>query len=111
MADAPERIWAIPSLGGEWGDGLGMWWPEDTNTEPQAEFVRADLHAAALGRIAELEAALSPFAKAGDLFSGEPGSVEFDQCIYAPAAGAEYNLCGDDLRRARAALAGKGGAA
>lgn len=56
MKDAPERIWAIPSLGGEWGDGLGMWWPEDTNTEPQAEFVRADLHAAALDREAALRA-------------------------------------------------------
>lgn len=40
---APERIWAVPSLGGDWTDFAGMWWPEDTGIEPQAEYVRADL--------------------------------------------------------------------
>lgn len=55
-----------------------------------------------------LREALRPFAKAGELFPEAPGSVEFDLCIYRPAAGSEWSLCGDDLRRARAALA-KGG--
>lgn len=49
--------------------------------------------------------ALRPFAKAGELFPGAPGECGFDQCIYNPAAGAEYSLCGDDLRRARIAFA------
>ena len=56
-------------------------------------------------RIKALEDALRPFAKSAELFPEPPGTVEFDQCIYAPAAGSAYNLCGDDLRRARAALA------
>lgn len=49
--------------------------------------------------------ALRPFAKAGELFPGAPGELEFDQCIYNPAAGVEYSLCGDDLRRARITFA------
>jgi hypothetical protein len=43
---------------------------------------------------------LKPFAKAGELFQPRaPG--DYDQCIYAPAAGPEYNLTGDHLRAAR----------
>lgn len=41
--DAPERIWAVPSLGGDWNDDLGMWWNENTGIEPQAKYTRADL--------------------------------------------------------------------
>lgn len=52
-----------------------------------------------------LRGALKPFAKSGEIFDGEPEEVEFDQCIYSPAAGTQYSLCGNDLRRARAALA------
>lgn len=56
--------------------------------------------------IERLQDALTPFSRAGALFSGAPGDAEFDQCIYKPAAGNEYSICGDDLRRARAALKG-----
>lgn len=62
-------------------------------------------------RIGQLESELStlrarvrevvgPFAKAGELF-GPRLSDEYDQCIYSPAAGDEYSLCGDHLRAAR----------
>ena len=54
-------------------------------------------------RIKALEAALMPFAMAGELFNG-PAPAEFDQRIYSPAAGDEWSICGDDLRRARDAL-------
>ena len=37
-----------------------------------------------------LREALRPFAKAGELFPEAPGSVEFDQAIYKPAAGEEW---------------------
>ena len=50
MSEAPERIWAIPSLGGDWGDGLGMWWPEDTRLDPQAEYIRKDVSDAAIAK-------------------------------------------------------------
>ena len=68
----------------------------------------ADALTAAQERIEALEAAIRPFAKSGELFPEEPGTVEFDICVYRPAKGREWGLCGDDLRRARAALAGKG---
>lgn len=45
-----------------------------------------------------LRKALEPFAKAGELFPGEDD--DFDQCIYKPAAGDEYALCGNHLRAA-----------
>lgn len=48
--------------------------------------------------------AMRPFARSGKLFPEPPGTVEFDQCIYNPAAGTEYSLCGDNLRAARIAL-------
>lgn len=52
-----------------------------------------------------LRKALRPFGKAGELF--EPlGPDGFDMLIYGPAAGDEYNITGNDLRRARAALEG-----
>jgi hypothetical protein len=53
--------------------------------------------------VREAVEALEPFAKAGELFP-DP-APEFDQCIYSPAAGDEYSLSGNDLRRARKALA------
>ena len=55
--------------------------------------------------VARLRGALEPFAKAGELFHGPP--TDFDQCIYAPAAGDEYALSGNHLRQARAALTGE----
>ncbi len=48
-------------------------------------------------------AALEPFAKAGELFPPHDAAL-WDQCIYSPAAGDEYALCGDHLRTARAVL-------
>lgn len=56
-----------------------------------------------LKREEALQKALRPFAKAGELFDGPP--VDFDQCIYNPAAGSEYALSGNDLRKARTTLA------
>ena len=52
----------------------------------------------------KMRKALKPFAKAGELFPDPP--QEFAQCIYRPAAGDEYAISGEDLRRARAALEG-----
>lgn len=54
-------------------------------------------------RIEELEAALKPFAKAGELFKPRPAD-SYNESVYAPAAGPEYNITGDDLRRAREAM-------
>lgn len=48
--------------------------------------------------------ALQPFARSGVLFPEPPRTVQYDLCIYAPAAGSEYSLHGDDLRTARAAI-------
>lgn len=62
----------------------------------------------AADEIERLREALKPFAHTGKLFPGPPGIVEFDQLIYMPAAGSQYLLSGDDLRRARAALEDKG---
>lgn len=46
-----------------------------------------------------LRDALEPFAKAGELFSDRPKEI-FDQLIYLPAAGENYKIVGDDLRKA-----------
>ena len=59
--------------------------------------------------VERLRTALAPFLKAAELFPEPPGTVKFDISIYCPAAGPEFELRGDDLRRARAALAQKGG--
>lgn len=55
------------------------------------------------GEKARLLEALLPFAKAGELFPPR-GPESYDECIYRPAAGEEYYLSGDDLRRAAALL-------
>ena len=55
--------------------------------------------------VGRLREALKPFAKAGELFC--IGDEHLDMLIYAPAAGDEYRIVGDDLKRARAALAKK----
>jgi hypothetical protein len=60
---------------------------------------------AAVAEVAQMRRALQPFARAGTLFTGEPGMLDYDQCIYRPAAGDLYALSGDDLRRARIAYA------
>ena len=52
-------------------------------------------------RVAELENALAPFAKAGELFDPMP---EYDMRVYGPAAGDEFSICGKDLYLARDAL-------
>jgi len=49
---------------------------------------------------ARVREVVGPFAKAGELF-GPRLSDEYDQCIYSPASGDEYSLCGDHLRAAR----------
>lgn len=49
---------------------------------------------------ARVREVVRPFAKAGELFSPRLPD-EYDQCIYSPAAGDEYSLCGDHLRAAR----------
>ena len=54
-------------------------------------------------RIERLEAALRPFAKAGELFI-LPERAEFCQVLYAPAAGPDYRITERHVRRARAAL-------
>ena len=56
--------------------------------------------------IRRLREALRPFAKAGELFHPREDGAS-DQTIYMPAAGKEYSICGDDLRRARAAQESK----
>jgi len=58
-------------------------------------------------RIAALEGALAPFAKAGELF-GPRLSDDYDQSIYAPAAGPEFAISADHLRAAHAATAREG---
>jgi len=65
-------------------------------------------NAALKARNAELVEGLRPFAKAGELFRPRPPD-SFDECIYRPAAGSDYELGGDHLRRARALLQGQGG--
>lgn len=54
--------------------------------------------------LAQAEAALEPFAKTGELFKlRDPES--WDQAVYSPAAGREYDLSGDHLRTAASTLA------
>lgn len=58
--------------------------------------------------ITDLLEALRPFAKAGLLFPEKaPNGV--DMLIYGPAAGDEYSLGGDDLRKAREVFEKHGG--
>ncbi|WP_380778097.1 hypothetical protein [Sphingomonas sp. R86520] len=57
----------------------------------------------AADRIEELEAALQPFAKAGEIVGESNGFSDF--YVYRPAAGEDYAIYGDHLRRARHALA------
>lgn len=71
------------------------------------EYARTDWKARALAAESELSTlrarvreVVRPFAKAGELFSPRLPD-EYDQCIYSPAAGDEYSLCGDHLRAAR----------
>jgi len=53
MSDAPERIW-LQRL----GDGFNPVWGRDIPAGLNVEFVRADIHDAALARMKALEAAL-----------------------------------------------------
>lgn len=62
-------------------------------------------NAALKARNAELVEGLRPFAKAGELFRPRPPD-SFDECVYRPAAGPDYEIGGDHLRRARALLQG-----
>ena len=45
--NAPKKIWAIPAIGGGWGDDMGMWRKSSTKIEGQAEYTRSDLCALA----------------------------------------------------------------
>ena len=64
-------------------------------------FTRAEKAESELSTLrARVREVVGPFAKAGELF-GHRLSEEYDQCIYRPAAGDEYSLCGDHLRAAR----------
>ncbi len=63
---------------------------------------------AAEARAAELEKALAPFAKAGELFADLPPGG-YDMLIYRPAAGDKYSIHGNDLRRARSLLSAQEG--
>lgn len=86
----------------------------DSAIENEVAALNAEVRAADLwvevtqlrAEVERLQDALTPFARAGALFPGAHGEAEFDQCIYKPAAGNEYSICGDDLRRARDALKG-----
>ncbi len=60
--------------------------------------------AAARALLAKAGEALEPFGKAGELFEPRT-SDEYDMLVYSPAAGKDYNLCGDHLRAARAVFA------
>ena len=53
-----------------------------------------------------LEDGLRPFAKLGELFPPAVYPGGYDEGIYCPAAGPEYAIGGNDLRRARAILQG-----
>lgn len=75
-------------------------WASETDLMHEAAADITRLRAENAGMLA----ALKPFAKAGELFPGEPGASDYDACIYSPAKGADWSLCGDDLRRARAAI-------
>jgi hypothetical protein len=56
---------------------------------------------AAEARLKEAEKVIEPFARAGALFEIlAPG--DFEQCIYAPAAGRQYSINSAHLRAARA---------
>lgn len=55
---------------------------------------------------ARLREALRPFAKSGEIMPPRKAH-DFDMSIYAPAAGAEYSISGDDLRRALEAMKGQ----
>ena len=52
-------------------------------------------------RVKELKAGLVPFAKADELFQEEQ---EYEMNIYSPAAGLEYAIGSNSLRKARALL-------
>jgi hypothetical protein len=69
-----------------------------------ANTVRAGELGRALDDNVRLRAALAPFAKAGGLFGVGPYFTR-DACIYAPAAGKEYNLHSGHLLDAADALA------
>lgn len=63
-------------------------------------------NAALKARNAALEDGLRPFAKLGELFPPAVYPGGYDEGIYCPAAGPEYAIGGNDLRRARALLQG-----
>lgn len=73
---------------------------QTTPHDGAARYIRADAP-----ELVALVDAMRPFARSGKLFPEPPETVEFDKCIYKPAAGPEYSLCGDHLRAARLALA------
>ena len=51
---APERIWAVPSIGGAWDHGLGMWSPDETGVSSEETYILATPDA--LSRAPEVQA-------------------------------------------------------
>lgn len=98
MEEKPFRIWA--------DDGETPYFYEEGEEIPDAavQYIRADVPAAEIARlrarVAELEAALAPFARRAEKIEGMPGPVPDDLLTNARIG---------DLRRARAALRGEEG--
>jgi hypothetical protein len=74
MSEAPERIWALPALGGDWTNDMGVWatkMPKRLNAQ-YPEYIRADLHEAETARLrAELAQVLAANAALAAQLKGE----------------------------------------
>lgn len=74
MTNAPERIWAVPAIGGEWGDGLGMYSVTAPIKSPRCqEYTRTDLYTAAIAERDALRVQVMALKGAlGDISNGVP---------------------------------------
>lgn len=100
MGDAPERIWVLPATFSGWGgylEGMSKKSPEEIG---EVEYVRADALTAAQKRIAELEAALKPFARAYDYSNELNGLNKVREVKCRP----HEMVISDEFAEARAAL-------
>ena len=99
MSDAPERIWAWPKFDDklsdsvdEWGWVYGDWDRCDAFEFKGAQYVRADLHTAALARAERAEAELAKLADPNavhvSMLAGTVAKPSWDQIkhIYAREA-------------------------
>jgi len=92
MSDAPERIWLLAAEGADCGEFLSCWGIRlfDNDTE----YVRADIHDAALARVEALENLLSEIAKMhkmdpvvkGRLWTRDLGELLDRLCVEFPDA-------------------------